>query len=256
MSLGIRRRLGALVAAPVRWAWDRLPTRRVEDLIQRAVAARADRLPPDEALRFLFRLDARLYTLQGRKAVAYGGGTHTKHRHMAYHDFFVGRIRPEERVIDIGCGIGALAHSIADRAGAHVVGIDINPASIDQARRDYAHARVEYRVGDVLAGALEAPFDVAVLSNILEHLPERATFLRRVREVVRPARFLIRVPLFERDWRVPLKRELGVEWRLDLTHETEYTLEAFAEEMAAADLEVVHQEVRWGEVWAEAVPRE
>jgi SAM-dependent methyltransferase len=255
MSLGLRRRLGALAAAPLRWARSRLPTARVEDRICRLAAERAERLPPDEALRFLFRLDARLYALQGRKAVAYGGGTHTKHRHMAYHDFFVGRIRPEERVIDIGCGIGALARSIADRAGAHVVGIDISPTNIAQARREYAHERVEYRLGDVLEGALEGPFDVAVLSNVLEHLPERPKFLRRVREVAHPARFLIRVPLFERDWRVPLKRELGVEWRLDLTHETEYTLESFAEEMDAAGLEITHQEVHWGEVWAEAVPR-
>lgn len=51
-----------------------------------------------------------------------------------------------------------------------------------------------------------------------------------------------------------LKRELGVEWRLDPTHETEYTLESFAEELAAASLRITHQEVRWGEIWAEAIP--
>jgi len=65
---------------------------------------------------------------------------------------------------------------------------------------------------------------------------------------------LIRVPLFERDWRVPLKRELGVEWRLDSTHMTEYTLESFAEEIAGAGLSIIHQEVRWGEIWAEVRP--
>ena len=65
---------------------------------------------------------------------------------------------------------------------------------------------------------------------------------------------LIRVPLFERDWRIPLRRELGVEYRLDPTHETEYTLESFAAEMHEAGLRVTHQEVRWGEVWAECEP--
>jgi hypothetical protein len=68
-------------------------------------------------------------------------------------------------------------------------------------------------------------------------------------------RFLIRVPLFERDWRVPVKQELGVEWRLDPTHETEYTQESFAEEMKQARLTVTHQEIRWGEIWAEARPQ-
>jgi hypothetical protein len=62
------------------------------------------------------------------------------------------------------------------------------------------------------------------------------------------------VPVFERHWSVPLKRELGAEWRLDPTHKTEYTLETFSEEMAAAGLRILYQEVRWGEIWAEAVP--
>jgi len=63
------------------------------------------------------------------------------------------------------------------------------------------------------------------------------------------------VPLFEREWRVPLKKELGVEWRLDATHETEYTLESFAEELDAAHLQAVYQEVRWSEIWCEAHPK-
>jgi hypothetical protein len=33
----------------------------------------------------------------------------------------------------------------------------------------------------------------------------------------------------------------------------EYTLESFAREMADAGLIISHQEVRWGEIWAEAV---
>jgi hypothetical protein len=61
------------------------------------------------------------------------------------------------------------------------------------------------------------------------------------------------VPLFERDWRVPLKQELGIDYRLDPTHCTEYTLESFASEMKDAGLKVTYQEVRWGEIWAEAV---
>ncbi len=46
-------------------------------------------------------------------------------------------------------------------------------------------------------------------------------------------------------------KELGVKWRLDATHEIEYTLEVFAEEMEDAGLKTDHLEVRWGEIWAE-----
>ncbi len=63
----------------------------------------------------------------------------------------------------------------------------------------------------------------------IRHLPNRVEFLRSVQERLKPKRWLIRVPLYERDWRVPLMAELGVDYRLDPTHFTEYTQESFAE---------------------------
>lgn len=200
----------------------------------------------------LFRIDAALYAAQGVTAVAYGGGTHTKHRHTRYHDFFTDRIGADERVLDVGCGIGALAHSIASVSGASVVGIDIEPSKIEQARVDYRHPNVEYVVGDATERVPGGPFDVVVVSNVLEHLTDRPRFLRTVMDNVGSNRALIRVPLFERDWRVPLKRELGVEWRLDPTHEIEYTPTSFNAEVEEAGLEIADEQLRWGEIWAEA----
>ena len=224
-------------------------------LLRRLLVGFLNRLPPDKVLRFLFRLDNWLYYLQGQMAISYGGGLHTKHRHMNYHGFFVGRIQADEHVVDIGCGLGAVAYDVAERAGAYVVGIDINAKSIAKAKARYAHPRVEYRVDDALQMLPERPFDVVILSNVLEHLPGRSQFLRNVQTHLQPHRFLIRVPLFERDWRVPLKKELGVEYRLDPTHEIEYTQEIFADEMAEAGLAITHQEIRWGEIWAELAPK-
>jgi len=224
-----------------------------ESLIYQLVSAKADRMPSAEALRFLFRLDTVLYSLEGQKAIDYDGGTHTKHRHTRYHDFFIKNIRPAERILDIGCGIGALTYDVAEKSQAHVTAIDLNPENIAKASQRYSHPRVRYVVGDVLQELPNGPFDVIILSNVLEHQKERSAFLRHIQRVVCPSRFLIRVPLFERDWRVPLKKELGVEWRLDSTHETEYTLESFAEEIAEAKLTITHQEIRWSEIWAEAV---
>jgi len=62
------------------------------------------------------------------------------------------------------------------------------------------------------------------------------------------------VPLFDRDCLVPLSKELGLEWRLDKTHETEYTQESFDAEMTAAGLRVAHWGIRWGAIWAEVKP--
>lgn len=212
------------------------------------------RLPPDRTLRMLFRIEGWLYYLEGQMAIAYGNGIHVKHQHMDYHRFFTERIHSGERVLDIGSHNGAVAYDIALNSGAQVVGIEIDPNRVAMAHQLHSHPNIEYRVGNVLTDLNDEHFDIIVLSNVLEHLPGRPAFLRRVLELTNPSRVLIRVPLFERDWRVPLKRELGVEWRLDPTHEIEYTLETFADEITQAGLHPLHQEVRWGEIWAELAP--
>lgn len=234
------------------WFSDRLSDEQFVQFIFQLITRRTTGTPAAQSLKLLFSLDALLYQVQGQMAVAYDGGIHTKHRHMKYHDFFTNRINKEDRVLDIGCGIGAVAYDVVQVA-AQVVGIDFNENNIQIARERYQHPHLEFRVGDALQTLPDEKFSVVILSNVLEHLPGRPAFLRHVQETLQPTRMFIRIPLFERDWRVPLKKELGVEWRLDDTHETEYTLESFADEMQEAGLATHHLEVRWGEIWAEVV---
>lgn len=247
----LSRRLRKWVRQGIRRSFCILSTEDVETGVTDIVKDSMEKLPADEALRFWFRISAQVYPVLGQRAVDYGGGVHPKHRHTKYHDFFVNRIRAGERVLDVGCGIGAVAYDMAERSKAQVVGIDLSPSNVAIARERYRHPNATFEVHDGTQPLPNGSFDVVVLSNILEHLAERPTFLRNVQRAAAPSRILIRVPLFERDWQVPLKKELGVEWRLDATHETEYSLESFAEELAAAALRVLHQEVRWGEIWAE-----
>jgi magnesium-protoporphyrin O-methyltransferase len=58
-----------------------------------------------------------------------------------------------KRVLDAGCGTGALAIEVA-RRGAHVVAIDLSPTLTDLARerapRDLGDGSVEFLVGDML----------------------------------------------------------------------------------------------------------
>jgi SAM-dependent methyltransferase len=211
------------------------------------------KLSPADALRFLFDLDNSLYALEGEMAIAYDHGIHTKHRHTGYHQFFISRIQPHERVLDIGCGNGALAYDIAENTQARITAIDMNNNSIQEARLRYPHPNITYVLGDPTGGLIDYTADVVILSNVLEHIQQRVPLLQKIRSAVRPQRFLIRIPLFERDWRVPLKEELGVEWRLDPGHEVEYTVDSFWEEMAAAGLKIQHMEIRWGEIWAEVL---
>ncbi len=221
------------------------------------VSITARLLPGREALRTLLALDRMLYAVTSDIGTRYAGGMHPKHRLTRYHDFFKRHIYPGETVLDIGCGIGAVAVDIAEHFGGRVrvTGVDWEAGAIAAARtRAAGNSALEFLCWDVSRGLPPGHWDVVVLSNVLEHLEDRPTFLRQVVDGARPARVLVRVPMYERDWRVPLADEIGVDYRLDPTHVIEYTWEEFADEMTKSGLSIEALETRWGEFWVVAVP--
>jgi len=185
-------------------------------------------------------------------AIEYDGGVHAKHRLMRYHDFFVERVGEGERVLDVGCGKGELAHDLAERAGATVVAIDRSPWAIEFARERFPHPRVTYVEADASTFVPDEPVDVAVLSNVLEHVPDRTSLLRALRDGAGARRLLVRVPVLERDWTVPLRRELGLPHFSDREHQLEYDVELLRRELADAGWTLGEPTVGWGEIWAEA----
>ncbi|MDH3692560.1 MAG: methyltransferase domain-containing protein [Gammaproteobacteria bacterium] len=216
------------------------------------ISSAAQYRDPKESLRLLLELEQALFFLTGSEACRYGLGLHPKHRHTKYHDFFCNRLSRGETVLDLGCGMGALAYDMG-RAGAIVTGIDLNEENINTARRRFSHKNITYIVGDVNGSVPEQTFDTVILSNVLEHLEDRVHFLRSVQQIVKPKRWLIRVPMYERDWRVPLMKELGVDYRLDATHCVEHTRKEFAAELGRAGLKLLDSEHAWGEIWSEVV---
>jgi 2-polyprenyl-3-methyl-5-hydroxy-6-metoxy-1,4-benzoquinol methylase len=93
------------------------------------------------------------------------------------------------------------------------------------------------------------PTDCITLSNVLEHIDDRISFLKSLNDNVKwkkNPRYLIRVPMINRHWVVILKKQMGVDYRLDKTHFIEYTKEIFYEEMETSSLNVKSFEVKWG----------
>jgi SAM-dependent methyltransferase len=185
-------------------------------------------------------------------AIDYDDGIHAKHRLTRYHDFFVERVRPGERVLDVGCGNGELAYDLADRAGATVIAVDASPWMLETARARFSHPRVTYVQANAVAYTPDEPVDVAVLSNVLEHIEPRVDLLRALRERAGARRLLIRVPVLDRDWTVPLRRELGLEHFSDPEHKVEYDAELLRVELAAAGWQMSEPTLVWGEIWVEA----
>lgn len=208
------------------------------------------------ALRWVMKLHNGLYNFSGSLAIVVNGGNHPKHRLLRYHEWFRNHIEPGWVVIDIGSNTGTMAAFLAERA--HLVyGIEIVPGLTELARRNHVAANLEFLTGDATAFDYSdcQPIDCVTLSNVLEHIRERSAFVAMLRQRLpwrnpEQCNFLIRVPTIERDWLAPYKQEFGVEYRLDRTHEIEYTRDAFFKEIADSGLTVKSFEVRFGEFYA------
>ena len=94
------------------------------------------------------------------------------------------------RVLDVGCGGGILADSMA-RKGADVLGIDLASKALKVAQLHALEAQtqgVEYREISAEALAAEQPgnFDVVTCMEMLEHVPDPSSVVKACAALVKP----------------------------------------------------------------------
>lgn len=94
-----------------------------------------------------------------------------------------------KRVLDVGCGGGILAESMALR-GAQVTGIDLGEAPLAVARLHQLEsgAALDYRriAAEELASEAPASFDVVTCMEMLEHVPDPASTIRACATLLKP----------------------------------------------------------------------
>jgi SAM-dependent methyltransferase len=208
------------------------------------------------ALRWILSAHSRLYDLAGIVAVSANDGIHPKHRLLRYKEWFRDRIGHDWVVVDVGSNTGGMAAMLASKA-RRVYGIELVPKLVEAARRTYTAPNLEFIVADATKYEYSSclPIDCVALSNVLEHIVDRVGFLTMLRRNLSwrdPGRrlFLIRVPTIERDWLACHKKEIGVEYRLDRTHEIEHTKAELVQELNDAGLMIESLETRFGEFYA------
>ena len=93
------------------------------------------------------------------------------------------------RALDIGCGGGILAESMA-AAGAAVTGIDMadGPLSVARLHQLESGAEVDYQktTAEALAANRAGEYDVVTCLEMLEHVPDPSAVIRSCAELVRP----------------------------------------------------------------------
>lgn len=115
--------------------------------------------------------------------------------HNAHYHRWVVRQLPSrlERVLDVGCGAGRLAATLAVRA-EHVDGLDRSPVMIDKARRRYPKAgNARWLEGDLFDSRLplsDDGYDAITAVSSLHHMPLEDT-LERLTRLLRPGGVLV-----------------------------------------------------------------
>jgi ubiquinone/menaquinone biosynthesis C-methylase UbiE len=118
-------------------------------------------------------------------------------------------LRPNDRVVELGCGPGGMSRRILRRLGAGgvLVGVDASAGLLEQARASLAGmgpARFEPVLADVAElGPWLNGADVVVGRTMLHHIPMAEIVLGRLRAAVRPG---TRVGFIEPDFRSPMAR--------------------------------------------------
>jgi 2-polyprenyl-6-hydroxyphenyl methylase/3-demethylubiquinone-9 3-methyltransferase len=121
-------------------------------------------------------------------------------------------------VLDVGCGGGILAESMAAR-GASVTGIDLAKKSLKVAQLHSLESgvSVSYRCVAVEDLAAEAPasFDVVTCMEMLEHVPDPQSVVRACAQLVKPGGWVFFSTL-NRNAKAYMLAVLGAEYVLNM----------------------------------------
>jgi ubiquinone/menaquinone biosynthesis C-methylase UbiE len=104
--------------------------------------------------------------------------------------------RSGQRMLDVGCGIGAPARRLARATGASVTGITISSGQVDVAtarsRQQGLDERTSFQVADAMSLPFaEDEFDGAIAIESILHMPDKLQAFREIYRVLRPGAALV-----------------------------------------------------------------
>lgn len=121
----------------------------------------------------------------------------------------------DDRALDFGCGVGRLTIPLSFHFDS-VVGLDISPAMLSEARRNSVGRKIEYLLSDDELSRVEGDFDFVNSCIVLQHIPvpRGMALLKKLLGLVRPGGGCL--------VQFSTKRNHG--WRQELTYQVRHSL--------------------------------
>src|SRR5690606_5110713 len=149
--------------------------------------------------------EARREQGQGLRDVPLGVSLYERSTTLLPVDFERFRVKPGDRVLDMGCGAGRHAFELY-RRGAHVVAFDRDAEELSGVEKMFGAMRVDGEAPEdataetVQGDALDMPFpddhfDSIIAAEVLQHIPDGVLAMRELMRVLRPGgRLAVTVP--------------------------------------------------------------
>lgn len=133
-------------------------------------------------------------------------------RRLNYLEAVTGRITPQHRLVDVGCGVNRLLSYIQEQRGCTGMGVDFKPEIVSYVRDTLQMPIVE---GTLETAELEAGhYDVVSMMEYLEHEADPVHVLQEARRITRPGGHLaLELPHIDA---LPGRLFRSVWWNLDL----------------------------------------
>ena len=101
------------------------------------------------------------------------------------HQAIAERVRPDSRILDVGCASGYVMAYLRDAKGCDGIGIEQDPAAAHQARLAGFSVVEDSAERGMDAAASYGPFDHVIFGDVLEHMVDPGPVLAASRDLLR-----------------------------------------------------------------------
>lgn len=165
---------------------------------------------------------------------------------LSGQSFLLSKILPEHNVLDLGCNQGDISYLLSKNC-QRVVGIDIDKNVIDIANQKHKNHNLSFLCEDLYdyLSKKSEPFDVLILSHIIEHLDNPIDFLKKNKNYFKL--IYVEVPDFDNVYLNKYREKFNLNLIYsDNDHVVEYTREDLMDIFKSIKLDIVSSEYRYG----------